>query len=246
MHLAALNGNHVIVDFITQTEVNSKAILMSRNHDGLTPLEISLQRKFFKTSRIFINAFDEKIETEENTVNVLHVAVFHGAYEIVELLLEKKVPIDSVDADMKNALDLAIEKGHKEVIKVLLNDPDWKKLFQHQRSVDNQSNVDVGFLQINKFANHLENPQLSSLYENEYWDIFHIILNNSKTDQDVFDLEVLNPPLDSIDKHPLMLMVKSGQQLLIKHDSTRALIRLKWALIPRFIFYSQLFFYLLF
>jgi len=246
MHLAAMNGNHIIVDLITQACLNSKSIIMSRNHEGLTPLEISLSRKFFKTSRIFIDAFDGTIDTEYNKINLLHVAVFHGAYEIVELLLEKKVPIDSVNAERKNALDIAIEKEHKDVIKVLLNDPEWKKLFQHQRSAGNQSNVKIGFLQIRKCVSHFENPQFVSLYEKEYWDIFHIILENSKIGETVFDLEVLNPPLDSVGKHPLMLMVMSGQQLLIKHDSTRALIHLKWAVIPRLIFYSQLLFYLMF
>jgi len=243
MHLAATNGNHIIVDLITQACLNS---IMSRNHEGLTPLEISLSKKFFKTSRILIDAFDGTIDTENNKINLLHVAVFHGAYEIVELLLEKKVPIDSVNAERKNALDIAIEKEHKDVIKVLLNDSEWKKLFQHQRSADNQSNVEIGFLQIRKSVSHFENPQFVSLYEKEYWDIFYIILENSRIGETVFDLEVLNPPLDSVAKHPLMLMVMSGQQLLIKHESTRALIHLKWAVIPRLIFYSQLLFYLMF
>jgi len=76
--------------------------------------------------------------------------------------------------------------------------------------------------------------------------VLYSILEKSKTDEGVFDLEVLNPPLVSINKHPLMLLVNSGQQLLIKHESTRALIHLKWAIIPRLTFYSLLVFYLLF
>ncbi len=246
MHLAAMNGNHSIMDLILQTNVDSKAILVTRNHEGLTPLEISLSKKFFQASKICINAMVEKIETENNSVNLLHVAVINNAYELVELLLEKQVPINSTDAQMKNALDLAIENEKKECIRVLLKNPEWKKLFQHQRPVAYQSDFKIGFLQIVKFVDHLENPQLFNIYKNEYWDIFHIILENSKIDEDIYDLEVLNPPLNSIDKHPLMLMIKSGQQLLIKHESTRALTHLKWAVIPRLIFYSQLFFNLLF
>jgi len=248
LHLAAMNGSHATVDLLLQTDLRSKNMLLkARNADGLTPLELSMSRKFFKTSEILIGA-SETVETENNRINLLHLAASEGAHEIVELLLEKKVPVDSLDSEMRNALDLAVDKGHKEVIRVLISHQDWKKLFQHKRpdASSQQESVDIGFLRISRVFSCSENPQLNSLYEHEYWDVLYSILEKSKTDEGVFDLEVLNPPLVSINKHPLMLLVNSGQQLLIKHESTRALIHLKWAIIPRLTFYSLLVFYLLF
>ncbi len=56
----------------------------------------------------------------------------------------------------------------------------------------------------------------------------------------------MDPNCENIQKHPLMLMARSGQETLLKHPSTITLLDLKWRFIPRLAFYSNLFFYLLF
>jgi len=247
LHLAAMNDNHFAVDIMIKASLKSKSILVSRNSAELTPLEISMSMKFFQTSKIIIEALDI-VETKNNRINLLHLAANEGSHDIVRLLLEKKVPINSLSSKMQNVLDLAIDKGHKEVIKVLIRDPGWKNLFEYERTPLNMKH-DLGnlsFLQKKRQFGPIENPQLLSLYQKEYWDIFLMILEKCKVDEGLFDLEILNPPLNSIQLHPLMLIAKSGQQILIKHESTRVLIHLKWSIIPRLIFYCLLVFYLLF
>ena len=59
----------------------------------------------------------------------LHVACNENAFEVVRLLLSKGAPIDILNRENKNCLDLAIEKNHRDVIKVLLEREDWQKLF---------------------------------------------------------------------------------------------------------------------
>jgi hypothetical protein len=63
------------------------------------------------------------------------VACNEGSYEVVRLLLAKGAPIDLFNHQNKNCLDIAIERGHREVIKVLLRDPGWYKLFQSEAKI---------------------------------------------------------------------------------------------------------------
>ncbi len=46
------------------------------------------------------------------------------------------------------------------------------------------------------------------------WDSIMIILDNCN-DNDKFEFEKLDPPLKNLNKHPLMLMAKSGIYFLI-------------------------------
>lgn len=66
---------------------------------------------------------------------MLHLASQEGAHEVVELLLEKGAPIDTLNEQKENALDIAIVNDQPEVIKVLLENPEWKLLIEHSRKV---------------------------------------------------------------------------------------------------------------
>lgn len=125
LHLAAMNG----FPMVTELLCNHKADIMKQNMDGSTALELSCHRKFFHVSKIIIESCD-KLETTTGRSRSLHIASKEGAYEIVELLLSKGVAIDSFNDEGLNALDLAIENNHKDVIKVLLKHKEWKNLFE--------------------------------------------------------------------------------------------------------------------
>jgi ankyrin repeat protein len=60
--------------------------------------------------------------------NPLHIACEAGAHEVVELLLAKGAPIDQLNKNHSNCLDIAINKGHREVVRVLLSDKNWHRL----------------------------------------------------------------------------------------------------------------------
>lgn len=78
--------------------------------------------------------------------------------------------------------------------------------------------------------------------------MYMIILENSvsKHDKNTYDFTVLDPPCQSVKKHPLMLLARSGQETLLTHDVTQKLLYLKWRTIPRFTFYSYIVLYILF
>lgn len=64
---------------------------------------------------------------------MLHLAAQEGAHEVVELLLEKGAPINSLNDNKENALDIAIVNEQPLVIKVLLENPEWQSLIDHSR-----------------------------------------------------------------------------------------------------------------
>lgn len=60
----------------------------------------------------------------------MHTACYEGAYEVVRLLLQKGSKIDQLNNRNENCLDIAIAAGHRDVIRVLLDDPNWYKLIR--------------------------------------------------------------------------------------------------------------------
>ena len=50
----------------------------------------------------------------------------------------------------------------------------------------------------------------------------------------------------SMINHPMMIMVETRQKQLLKHPLCMALLRRKWKLLGRFMFYSQLIIYIMF
>lgn len=96
-----------------------------------------------------------------------------------------------------------------------------------------------------KHLKFIENPELTAIYDAKMWDIFKIILDKCIGDDEI-NFTIIDPPVRSISRHPLMLIARSGQENLLKHETTRTLLHLKWRLIPRFAFWFNLIFYLLF
>ena len=94
----------------------------------------------------------------------------------------------------------------------------------------------------NKF---IENPQLVKLFESKMWDIFKIILDKCIFPNE-FDFTHIDPPVKTISSHTLMLIAYSGQECLIQHETTKLLTELKWKLVPRYAFYTNLIIYMIF
>jgi hypothetical protein len=96
----------------------------------------------------------------------------------------------------------------------------------------------------------IENPQLTNLYESRMWPMISKILDNCRLSKEEepehYDFSRLDPPFRDINKHPLMLVARSGQETLLKHETTQKLLQLKWRYIPRFLYYSSLFIYFLY
>ena len=133
--------------------------------------------------------------------------------KVVELLLLKGAPIDSVDKDGKNCLDIAIMHEHHEVIKILLSHSGWHNLIMRsaiylERKAE-KHDLDQKTLP-SKAAPLIvtikENPQLYAMFERRMWDMFMIVLDNcqqasselqdspsSSMSDETFDFTVIDP-----------------------------------------------------
>jgi len=266
-----VNGHSTIVKSLIEfgAEVNVK------NEEDLSPLDYSCRKGYFEISKNIIASqadSDEKIDesAHNDSDHPLHVACFEGAHEVVKLLLVQGAPIEKLNKENKNCLDIAISRGHKEVIRVLLDDKNWLKLFRtdshdQRRLAITESDYlsrlggDTDFEAILIDSNQTkldkekpkESPQLVALSDAKMWEMLKIILDksllkNEFTDETNMDFTLLDPPLKDIAKHPLMLIACSGQENLLQHEVIRSLLHLKWRFIPRSVFYFNIFFYLIF
>lgn len=162
-----------------------------------------------------------------------------------------------MNKEQKNCLDIAIAKEHREVIKILLKDPKWYKLirvnndyeekFQILTSTANDSKQNVVSNDIpHERQKIVENPQLVGLFEKQMWDIIEIILDKCISGPHTADFRILDLPVTNISKHPLMIIARSGQENLVKHEATLLLLKLKWRYIPRLFYYFNIFIYTIF
>lgn len=77
------------------------------------------------------------------------------------------------------------------------------------------------------------------------WEEWVQVLNNSHdVETETFDFRVLDPPNESMNKHPLMLIARSGQETMLTHETTTTLLNLKWRYIPRILFYTNIALYI--
>jgi ankyrin repeat protein len=282
LHLATMNGSSTIVQLL----LDHGADMNVKNEENNSALDLSCRQGYFEISKNLITNYTDGLQLKEEANKKetsaddnlrdypLHVACIEGAAEVVELLLSKNAVIDKLDDQKQNCLDIAISREHREVIRVLLNDPNWSKLFRINTLDDIQESTNVNDLSIVVIGNederklstneddtddedkykiqkthdntkYIENPQLVALYEHKMWDMLKIVLDNCVSEERV-DLTKIDPPGRTINNHPLMLIARSGQEALLKHETTRVLLQLKWRYIPRSAFYFNLLFYMIF
>ena len=149
-------------------------------------------------------------------------------------MLLKGTPVDTLNNEGKNCLDIAIENDHVNVIRMLLEDPNWKSLFRESSLNEKNSHlVDA--------KQAVENPQFAALFDAKMWEVFELILSNSyDLERGHIDFSIIDRPCKSKKSHPLMFMARSGQENIIKHEACLLLLKLKWRFVPRFVYYVNL------
>jgi ankyrin repeat protein len=198
LHVSALSGQLSIVEIL----LAYNADLNTKNKDGNTALELSCRKGFFEVSKTLIMRYSsaQSMGSSQTSIgdtgdgeNPLHIACHEGAYEVVELLLVKGAPIDTLNRESKNCLDIAVSKGHRDVVRVLLDNNDWHKLIHTNTNDRGDYKVNVMNLafkkQINRFksSGRKENPQLVAMFEKKMWESIKLVLDKCQNTEHEYD-----------------------------------------------------------
>ena len=114
---AAKNRHWEVVKFLLEAEVHIYAVV----YDGQTALHLAAMEGHPEVVKLLL---EEGADKDAATglfggQKALHLAAVHGRSEVVKLLLEAGADKDAVDLQGKTALDLAIERRHLEVVRLL-------------------------------------------------------------------------------------------------------------------------------
>jgi len=182
-----------------------------------------------------IDALDRKQTTP------LHLTAINGHPHIALLLLERGARIELENDVGKNALELAIDHGHKSVATAILNSTHWKEAMK-TCTVANKGNLETPLrMMIRKF------PDLATLVldkcikekkENEFHFDFSFLEDTynyrKKEGEKSFEYSYdckepyVNSALKIQNNHTLMIMKQEKQKSLLKHPLSLALLRNKW------------------
>ena len=116
LHLAAANNHLSLVALLLKYDGADEVMRRAKNGNENTALEVSFQRGYFDIIKLLVNAnTNATIQEDTRREFPLHVAANEGNYEVIQLLLDKGMPINTLNREGKNCLDIAIEMDKREV-----------------------------------------------------------------------------------------------------------------------------------
>lgn len=116
MHSTAYNGKAEIVKLLAVY----KQLLDSRTKEGTTPLIFAAKQGHAEICEILLKAGADPLATDNESFNVLHLAVKHEKSKIIEQLSVYKQLLNVKTKDGKTALILAAELGNASICEALL------------------------------------------------------------------------------------------------------------------------------
>ncbi|XP_076357640.1 transient receptor potential cation channel subfamily A member 1 homolog isoform X2 [Tachypleus tridentatus] len=266
LHIAAIAGHDKVIKLL----LNAGANVEARNCYMWTPLDCAASCGWVKTTKILLKAGCPVDPMDKTKTTPLHLAAEKGHAEVVKLLLSWGANISQKDNNGNNCLDLAIDHRHSNVAQTILEGDNWemalrnetdankfgirqtplRKLIAHMPSV--AEFVFNKCVKTNGFSP--EHPELSKTFNYQYLDdIFEVYKNGHdfstydddgsvKEDAQVYttDAKILQ------NNHPLMIMVRMKQQTLLGHPLCTSLVNYKWKRYGRYVYYGDLFIYLIF
>jgi ankyrin repeat protein len=217
-----------------------------------TPLDCAAVSGSLACVRILLNSGYTLSKSSSNSKNQkffsnnpLHLSAMNGHCEIVKLLIEEGADISSKDMDEKTPLQIALEKGHKSVVKVIITSSVWEQALRTAYHSDDKSMItpmraliqnypDLAELVLDKLSTEIDGDMLFNI---EFFEDSFLKKPNTKS-KDKYDFIDVDKNL-FIDedkalemKHPMLLMLENHedeeQVKLLKHPLIIALTRFKW------------------
>ncbi|GBM30523.1 Ankyrin-3 [Araneus ventricosus] len=113
LHTSAMFGSLDVTRYLVAGGANVNA----KDGRQRKPVHIAAERGFKDMVEFYLNCKDL---ADERAVLLL-IAVSNGKADVCELIIERNVDVNACHTDDETSINLALEKGHKEVLSVLLN-----------------------------------------------------------------------------------------------------------------------------
>ncbi|XP_033635280.1 transient receptor potential cation channel subfamily A member 1 homolog isoform X2 [Asterias rubens] len=121
LHLAATEGHAKCVLAL----IAAGADIEARNHTLWTPLDCSAANGWVKCATALLENDSPVDPIDKSKTTPLHLACRNGHVEMVKLLATWGADLSLKDADNRNCLDLAVDKGHQNVALAIIGLKNW-------------------------------------------------------------------------------------------------------------------------
>ena len=269
LHLACQEGQFDVVEILIEYQASITAI----NANKYTPLHLAAASGHVQVAEYLIQEEAPIDGEEKNKVSTpLLLACQAGHTLIVTLLLKNGADICKHEDGTElgnNALDLAIDAGNEDVVEILIRHHDIRKALNNYTGTNEKPSTPLRKL-IPKMP--LQAHKVLSLFmRNNIKQIGHeddervkVDFNCELLDDDILfqefvtkyeeDNNVKRPLLSNLyekgrlkkEFHPLSIMVQHARLELLKHPLIRIMIRQKWKLHSRYLYYGNLSIYTIF
>ena len=264
LHLAAKHSHAEAVDFL----LCQGASVHKRNSKNWTALDCAAASGSYDCAVLLLN-HDSPVDPQDRRgVTPLHLAAIHGHEKLARLLLEHDAGLALENDDGMNALELAIHHHNKNVVEVILDNRNWRVAMKsiNVANTDQEEiipNTPMRML-IRTYPDLAEKifdmcikttPTCIQMDFTFIEDTYTMTRSRARTGKVFFKHKELSQDnVQSYDdsgtlsmiNHPLMIMVKEKQKQLLKHPLCLALLRRKWKMFGRYVFYTQLYVYIAF
>ena len=264
LHLAAKHSHAEAVDFL----LCQGASVHKRNSKNWTALDCAAASGSYDCAVLLLN-HDSPVDPQDRRgVTPLHLAAISGHEKVARLLLEHDAGLALENDDGMNALELAIHHHNKKVVEVILDNRNWRVAMKsinvantdHEETIPN---TPMRML-IRNYPDLAEKifdmcikttPTCVQMDFTFVEDTYSLTRTRARSGKVMFKHKELSPDTVqcyddtgtlSMINHPLMIMVKEKQKQLLKHPLCLALLRRKWKMFGRYVFYTQLYVYIAF
>uniref|UniRef100_A0A0K2TKJ7 Transient receptor potential cation channel subfamily A member 1 homolog [Aplysia californica] n=1 Tax=Lepeophtheirus salmonis TaxID=72036 RepID=A0A0K2TKJ7_LEPSM len=126
LHIACTNRRFLV----SKKLLEYGADIQSRNVKKWTPLDCAASVGAYKCVELLLESGAQIDPLDRSKTTPLHLASEFGHEKTVRLLLSNGASLKMEDAFGRNALEIALLKKNKSVVKALIEYPDWKNAFR--------------------------------------------------------------------------------------------------------------------
>lgn len=204
-------GNRAMVSCITKGNLEKVKKLVERkvpvdqkNEDDFAPLFVSLLKNQTEIAKFLVESGCIYKAKAVGGLTPLHHAAQNNNLELVKFFVEKGIRVNEIDFKGNSALDLAKEKGYKEIVDFLLSQSaseDAKSLEENKYSLEKALHTkdDAMFMQVMETEGLDVNMMINgmSLIENCFYNempdsIAYLIKNGAEVDFNKEFIDVIN------------------------------------------------------